>query len=65
MKAVIMAGGYAKRLWPLTKETAKPLLPIAGKPMIDYIWNSMKHLSSPAFSGLSAGCLWVGRKCVF
>lgn len=34
MKAIILAGGFAKRLWPLTKDQAKPLLPIAGKPMI-------------------------------
>lgn len=44
MKAIIMAGGFAKRLWPLTKETAKPLLPVAGKPMIDYIWDEIKEL---------------------
>ncbi len=37
MKAIIMAGGYAKRMWPLTKEIAKPLLPVAGKPIIDYV----------------------------
>ncbi|MFC2174368.1 NDP-sugar synthase [archaeon] len=44
MKAIIMAGGYAKRLWPLTKDKAKPLLPVGGKPMIDYIWGEMKGL---------------------
>ncbi len=36
MKALIMAAGYATRLYPLTKDRAKPLLPIAGKPIIDY-----------------------------
>jgi len=44
MKAIIMAGGYAKRLWPLTKDRAKPLLPVGGKPMIDYIWDDIKGL---------------------
>ena len=44
MKAIIMAGGFAKRLWPLTKETAKPLLPVGGKPIIDYIWDGLKKL---------------------
>jgi glucose-1-phosphate thymidylyltransferase len=34
MKAVILAGGYAKRLWPLTKETPKPLLDVGGKEII-------------------------------
>ena len=37
MKAIVLAGGFAKRLWPLTKNQPKPLLPVAGKPIIDYI----------------------------
>jgi glucose-1-phosphate thymidylyltransferase len=37
MKAVILAGGFATRLWPLTKEQAKPLVDIAGRPIIAYI----------------------------
>jgi len=37
VKAVILAGGYAKRLWPLTENNPKALLTIAGKPIIDYI----------------------------
>ena len=37
MKAIILAGGYAKRMWPLTKNQPKHLLPVGGKPMIEYI----------------------------
>ncbi|MBW2994775.1 nucleotidyltransferase family protein [Candidatus Woesearchaeota archaeon] len=37
MKAIVLAGGYAKRMWPLTLETPKQLLPVAGKPMIEYV----------------------------
>jgi len=37
MKAIILAGGFATRLWPLTEKTAKPLLEIAGKPIVSYI----------------------------
>ncbi|MDG2153087.1 MAG: sugar phosphate nucleotidyltransferase [Crocinitomicaceae bacterium] len=33
---VIMAGGRGSRLWPLTKETPKPLLKINNKAVIDY-----------------------------
>ena len=34
MKAVILAGGYGKRLRPLTIDKPKPLVEIAGKPIL-------------------------------
>jgi dTDP-glucose pyrophosphorylase len=34
---VIMAGGMGKRLRPHTKDLPKPLLPVAGKPMLEHI----------------------------
>ena len=37
MKALILAAGYATRLYPITKHIPKPLLPIVGKPMLEYI----------------------------
>jgi glucose-1-phosphate thymidylyltransferase len=37
MKAIILAGGHATRLWPVTKDRAKPLLPLGDRPIIDYI----------------------------
>ena len=37
MKGLLLAGGYATRLRPLTDTIAKPLLPVGGKPMIDWI----------------------------
>ena len=37
MKAIILAAGYATRLYPLTLNTPKALLPIAGKPILNYI----------------------------
>ena len=35
MKALILAAGYATRLYPLTKETPKPLLEVAGKSILE------------------------------
>jgi glucose-1-phosphate thymidylyltransferase len=43
--AVVLAGGFAKRMWPLTKDKPKHLLPIAGKPMLNYILAKLEPLS--------------------
>lgn len=37
MKAVILCAGYATRLYPLTLNKPKSLLPISGKPLLNYI----------------------------
>ncbi len=37
MKAIILAAGYATRLYPLTLNTPKALLPIGGTYMMDYL----------------------------
>ncbi len=38
-----MAGGYAKRMWPLTKDTPKPLLTVRGKPIIERIIDNTRE----------------------
>ncbi len=42
MRAIVLAGGYAKRLWPLTKELAKPLVDLNGRPIISYILDALE-----------------------
>ena len=37
MKVLILAAGYGTRLAAVIKDTPKPLIPINGRPMIDYI----------------------------
>jgi glucose-1-phosphate thymidylyltransferase len=37
VKAIVLAAGYATRLYPLTLTVAKPLLPVGGRPMVDHI----------------------------
>lgn len=34
---VIMAGGFGKRLRPFTEDCPKPMLPVAGRPMLEHI----------------------------
>jgi glucose-1-phosphate thymidylyltransferase len=41
MNVVILAAGYATRLYPLTLTQPKPLLPVAGKPMIEHVLDNL------------------------
>jgi glucose-1-phosphate thymidylyltransferase len=43
VKAIILAAGYATRLYPLTETRAKPLLPLAGRPMLDYLLDRIRE----------------------
>lgn len=44
MKALVLAAGYAVRLRPLTLNTPKPLLPVGGRPMIDYVVENIEDV---------------------
>jgi len=41
MNILILAAGYATRLYPLTENKAKPLLEVAGKPMIEWVLDNL------------------------
>jgi len=45
MKAIVLAAGYATRLRPLTDVTAKQLLPVGGRPMIDWVCDRIETVT--------------------
>ena len=45
MKSIILAAGYATRLYPLTKDRPKPLLQVSDKTIIDYLFVNLSEIS--------------------
>lgn len=45
MKAIILAGGYATRLQPLTDDLSKCLLPVGGRPIVDWILDRIREVA--------------------
>ena len=56
MKAVILAAGEGKRLRPFTETMPKVMLPIANKPILEYVFDAVK------FSGIDELVVVVGYK---
>ncbi len=54
MRGVILAAGVGERMQPLTHTRPKGLLPVAGKPILDYVLESMRD------AGIDAVTLVVG-----
>ncbi|PYK32112.1 MAG: hypothetical protein DME57_01065 [Verrucomicrobia bacterium] len=46
MNALILAAGYATRLYPLTLNKAKPLLEVGGKPIIEWLFDNLISVST-------------------
>lgn len=44
MRAIILAAGYATRMYPLTRKRAKPLLDIGGRPMLSHLVDALLDL---------------------
>ncbi len=42
IQAVVMAGGFGKRLYPLTDETPKPMLPVGDRPLMEHIIDQLR-----------------------
>lgn len=59
MKAMILAAGLGKRMRPLTNHTPKPLLPVAGKPLIQY---HIERLRRAGVTELLVNLAYLGEK---
>lgn len=57
MKAMILAAGRGERLRPLTDRRPKPLLPVAGRPLIEY---TIGALVAAGFSEIIINIAWLG-----
>jgi mannose-1-phosphate guanylyltransferase len=56
MRAMILAGGMSTRLYPLTKEVPKPLVPIAGEPISGHV---MRWLASHGFGEVAINVFYL------
>ncbi|MFB1010951.1 MAG: nucleotidyltransferase family protein [Thiopseudomonas sp.] len=59
MKAMILAAGKGERMRPLTLHTPKPLLPVAGKALIEY---HIEALARAGFTELVINHAWLGEQ---
>ncbi len=59
MKAMILAAGRGERMRPLTDRTPKPLLVVAGEPLI--VWH-IKRLSRAGFTQIVINHAWLGAQ---
>jgi mannose-1-phosphate guanylyltransferase/phosphomannomutase len=57
MKAVVMAGGEGSRLRPLTSRVPKPLVPVAGRPIMEHI---LLHLRRHQLKDVVATVQYLG-----
>ncbi len=61
MKAMILAAGYGKRLYPLTAKTPKPLIEIDGEPLLV---NLIKRLASQGFREIVVNVSYLAEKII-
>jgi len=57
--AIIMAGGLGTRLRPMTSATPKPLLTVAGKPVLDHI---LENISESGIEDIIISVNYLGRQ---
>ena len=59
MKVMLLAAGLGTRMRPLTDHTPKPLLPVAGKPLI--AWH-LERLAAAGFFDVVINCAWLAEQ---
>lgn len=59
MRAMILAAGRGERMRPLTDHQPKPLLPVAGKPLI--VWH-LERLARAGFQEVVINHAWLGAQ---
>ncbi|MBM3108261.1 MULTISPECIES: N-acetylmuramate alpha-1-phosphate uridylyltransferase MurU [Pseudomonas] len=59
MKAMILAAGKGERMRPLTLHTPKPLVPVAGVPLIEY---HLRGLAAAGFKEVVINHAWLGAQ---
>ncbi|MGE8393802.1 nucleotidyltransferase family protein [Pseudomonas sp. BIGb0427] len=59
MKAMILAAGKGERMRPLTLHTPKPLVPVAGMPLIEY---HLRALAAAGFKDVVINHAWLGQQ---
>lgn len=59
MKAMILAAGKGERMRPLTLHTPKPLVPVAGQPLIEY---HLQALARAGFTEVVINHAWLGQQ---
>jgi len=45
MKAIVLCAGYGTRLYPLTKNKSKCLLPVFNEPILSHITRKLEEIS--------------------
>lgn len=61
MMAMVLAAGFGERMRPLTNTTPKPLLPVAGTPLLG---RHLEALSAAGFTDVVVNASWLAEQIV-
>ena len=59
MKVMLLAAGRGERMRPLTDHCPKPLLPVAGKPLVAW---QLERLAAAGFRDIVINVSWLGEQ---